>query len=57
MNQTQINLNANKFYLIQILKSDSSNSFWTFTRWGRVGEKGQPHSVPFPRLTHYLTSS
>ncbi|MCJ1320458.1 Poly [ADP-ribose] polymerase 1 [Xylographa vitiligo] len=32
--------NANKFYRIQLLAS-ASDSYHTWTRWGRVGERGQ----------------
>jgi len=39
LNQTQIAVNANKFYKQQVLTDDTSFAF--FTRWGRVGQKGQ----------------
>jgi poly [ADP-ribose] polymerase len=39
LNQTNINANNNKFYVIQLLESDGE--FYTWTRWGRVGEVGQ----------------
>ncbi|XP_072732015.1 protein mono-ADP-ribosyltransferase PARP3 isoform X1 [Ciconia boyciana] len=39
LNQTNINANNNKFYIIQLLEHDGAYSVWT--RWGRVGEKGQ----------------
>ena len=42
LNQTNIKNNNNKFYLLQILQSDSNpNSCYFFTRWGRVGVPGQ----------------
>ncbi|KAL8281269.1 hypothetical protein RQP46_006303 [Phenoliferia psychrophenolica] len=41
LNQTQVGVNANKFYLIQVLKTDSGSNFYCFNRWGRVGENGQ----------------
>ncbi|TPX31004.1 hypothetical protein SmJEL517_g05553 [Synchytrium microbalum] len=41
LNQTEISKNNNKFYVIQVLKSDSANEYVTFTRWGRVGYTGQ----------------
>lgn len=42
LNQTSINANSNKFYIIQILQNDSNpNCCYLFTRWGRVGVKGQ----------------
>ncbi|KAJ6129548.1 hypothetical protein N7512_002328 [Penicillium capsulatum] len=40
LNQTVSAKNNNKFYRIQLLKSNSG-SFVTWTRWGRVGECGQ----------------
>ncbi|KAM0362962.1 hypothetical protein ACHAO7_011600 [Fusarium culmorum] len=33
--------NANKFHRIQVLRDTSSMTFKAWTRWGRVGEKGQ----------------
>ncbi|KAH8924250.1 hypothetical protein BT69DRAFT_1296530 [Atractiella rhizophila] len=41
LNQTNAGKNNNKFYKIQVLKSDTGNKFTCFTRWGRVGENGQ----------------
>lgn len=41
LNQTNMENNNNKYYLIQVLESDNAKSCWMFTRWGRVGEKGQ----------------
>lgn len=42
LNQTNIQNNNNKFYVIQILHPiGNSNSCSVFTRWGRVGERGQ----------------
>jgi poly [ADP-ribose] polymerase 2/3/4 len=40
LNQTQSGVNANKFYRLQLLKH-SNDSYFTWTRWGRVGDKGQ----------------
>ncbi|OAA55504.1 Poly(ADP-ribose) polymerase, catalytic domain protein [Niveomyces insectorum RCEF 264] len=40
LNQTNSGNNNNKFYRIQILDL-GNNQFRTWTRWGRVGEKGQ----------------
>ena len=39
LNQTNIGANNNKFYIIQLLQS--GKKFYTWTRWGRVGETGQ----------------
>ncbi|MCJ1389085.1 hypothetical protein MMC18_001939 [Xylographa bjoerkii] len=40
LNQTDAGNNANKFYRIQLLAS-GNGSYRTWTRWGRVGERGQ----------------
>lgn len=40
LNQTNSGNNNNKFYRIQLL-IDSKNGYWCWTRWGRVGERGQ----------------
>jgi poly [ADP-ribose] polymerase len=46
LNQTNVLNNNNKFYIIQILQSDSnSNHCYFFTRWGRVGVPGQFSNV------------
>jgi poly [ADP-ribose] polymerase len=39
LNQTNIGQNNNKFYIIQVLKSNGT--FYSWNRWGRVGEAGQ----------------
>jgi len=41
LNQTNIQQNNNKFYLIQLLKEDAKSHYYVFMRWGRVGYKGQ----------------
>lgn len=42
LNQTNVERNNNKFYLLQILQSDTNpNNCHFFTRWGRVGVPGQ----------------
>lgn len=50
LNQSNISNNNNKFYNIQILQSDSNGgSNYLFTRWGRVGTRGQQSNVgPMP---------
>jgi predicted DNA-binding WGR domain protein len=40
LNQTDIETNKNKFYIIQLIKNGSS--YTLFTRWGRLGEPGKP---------------
>src|SRR5437588_541946 len=39
LNQTNIGANNNKFYVIQLV--ESAGKYYTWTRWGRVGEVGQ----------------
>ncbi|CAG5126727.1 unnamed protein product [Candidula unifasciata] len=39
LNQTNIGQNNNKFYIIQVL--ESGGKYYTWNRWGRVGEPGQ----------------
>ncbi|KAK7344424.1 hypothetical protein VNO77_13999 [Canavalia gladiata] len=41
LNQTNVGDNNNKFYVIQVLESDSGGEFLVYNRWGRVGVKGQ----------------
>ncbi|XP_077581623.1 protein mono-ADP-ribosyltransferase PARP3 isoform X2 [Stigmatopora nigra] len=45
LNQTNIGLNNNKFYVIQVIKA--ANKFYSWNRWGRVGETGQTKLNPF----------
>jgi poly [ADP-ribose] polymerase 2/3/4 len=40
LNQTNAGNNNNKFYRIQLLEASNGN-YYTWTRWGRVGEHGQ----------------
>lgn len=42
LNQSNINNNNNKFYILQILVNENDpKDFVFFTRWGRVGVPGQ----------------
>ncbi|KAM9789662.1 poly [ADP-ribose] polymerase 2 [Neosynchiropus ocellatus] len=41
LNQTNLQFNNNKYYLIQLLKDDSSKLYSVWMRWGRVGKVGQ----------------
>ncbi|XP_041092699.1 poly [ADP-ribose] polymerase 1-like [Polyodon spathula] len=41
MNQTNLQFNNNKYYLIQLLQDDNRNDFSVWMRWGRVGKVGQ----------------
>ena len=40
LNQTNIGANNNKFYRMQLLQ-EGPDDHWLWTRWGRVGDKGQ----------------
>lgn len=44
LNQTNAGNNNNKFYRIQLL-IDNQNKYWCWTRWGRVGDKGQTNML------------
>ncbi len=47
LNQSNIQNNNNKFYILQILQSESNpNNLVFFTRWGRVGVPGQQAAIP-----------
>ncbi|KAL0212220.1 hypothetical protein RCL1_005846 [Eukaryota sp. TZLM3-RCL] len=39
LNQTDLSANANKFYIIQLLVNTNTNTYFVFTKWGRVGAK------------------
>jgi poly [ADP-ribose] polymerase len=42
LNQSNIEANNNKFYIIQLLQNEQNVlEFMLFTRWGRVGVQGQ----------------
>lgn len=41
LNQTNLQFNNNKYYLIQLLEDDGSKSYSVWMRWGRVGKVGQ----------------
>ncbi|KAM9758327.1 protein mono-ADP-ribosyltransferase PARP3 [Menidia menidia] len=47
LNQTNIGQNNNKFYVIQIIKE--KNKYYSWNRWGRVGEAGQKKLNPFDK--------
>ncbi|KAF1988038.1 poly-ribose polymerase [Aulographum hederae CBS 113979] len=49
MNQTNIGNNNNKYYHLQLLEKDGGKTYYTHTRWGRVGDSGQVRTVgPIP---------
>uniref|UniRef100_A0A3P8TZN4 Poly [ADP-ribose] polymerase n=1 Tax=Amphiprion percula TaxID=161767 RepID=A0A3P8TZN4_AMPPE len=41
LNQTNLQFNNNKYYLIQLLEDDSPKAYSVWMRWGRVGKVGQ----------------
>ncbi|CRG86204.1 poly [Talaromyces islandicus] len=41
LNQTNASANNNKFYKVQLVCNGARSDFKTWTRWGRVGERGQ----------------
>ncbi|EIW86354.1 PARP-domain-containing protein [Coniophora puteana RWD-64-598 SS2] len=52
LNQTEVGSNKNKFYVIQVLHpAGNDNQCFMFTRWGRVGERGQSKSNPLTSPT------
>ncbi|XP_034267390.1 poly [ADP-ribose] polymerase 2 isoform X2 [Pantherophis guttatus] len=46
LNQTNLQFNNNKYYLIQLLEDDNAQSYSVWMRWGRVGKSGQNSLVP-----------
>ncbi|KAM6928328.1 protein mono-ADP-ribosyltransferase PARP3 [Xenentodon cancila] len=48
LNQTNIGHNNNKFYVIQVIKDN--NKYYSWNRWGRVGEVGQSKLNQFDKL-------
>ncbi|KAL2611322.1 hypothetical protein R1flu_023014 [Riccia fluitans] len=52
LNQTNVGGNNNKYYVIQALEEDGGKSFFLFTRWGRVGAKGQQKLDPQSSRSH-----
>lgn len=41
LNQTYLQFNNNKYYLIQLLQDDNGKAYSVWMRWGRVGKVGQ----------------
>ena len=54
LNQTNSGLNNNKFYRMQVLSDD--RAFYTWTRWGRVGNSGQSKMLGDGSLASALKS-
>jgi poly [ADP-ribose] polymerase len=47
LNQTNISMNNNKFFVLQVIHRPSRNEYHFFKRWGRVGEPGMNSSAVF----------
>ncbi|XP_007241737.2 poly [ADP-ribose] polymerase 2 isoform X2 [Astyanax mexicanus] len=45
LNQTNLQFNNNKYYLIQLLQDDHAKAYSVWMRWGRVGKVGQNNLV------------
>lgn len=41
LNQTNLQHNNNKYYLLQLLEDDDRKNYSVWFRWGRVGKAGQ----------------
>ncbi|XP_058506677.1 poly [ADP-ribose] polymerase 2 [Solea solea] len=46
LNQTNLQFNNNKYYLIQLLEDDTAKVYSVWMRWGRVGKVGQNSLTP-----------
>lgn len=46
LNQTDVGNNNNKYYVIQLLESDTKREYNVWNHWGRVGFKGQSSLLP-----------
>ncbi|XP_032092860.1 poly [ADP-ribose] polymerase 2 isoform X2 [Thamnophis elegans] len=46
LNQTNLQFNNNKYYVIQLLEEDNPQSYSVWMRWGRVGKPGQHTLIP-----------
>ena len=46
LNQTDIDANKNKFYIMQLIKNGSM--YTLYTRWGRISEPGRPNTDTYP---------
>lgn len=56
LNQTNAGQNNNKFYRIQLLAGLNGQDHRTWTRWGRVGERGQSAMLGSGLLNEALTN-
>jgi len=49
LSQSDITLNKNKFYILQLLENNSGSEYWVYMRWGRLGVKGMDSLMAFGR--------
>lgn len=54
LNQTDIDANKNKFYIMQLIKNGTD--YTLYTRWGRVSEKGRPTTDPYSSQPEGITA-
>lgn len=47
LNQTNLQYNNNKYYVLQVLEDDNCKKFSVWFRWGRVGKRGQSNLLNF----------
>ncbi len=47
LNQTNIKSNNNKFYILQLLESDSKKEYLLYTRYGRIGNSGVSNTIDY----------
>ncbi|XP_046883739.1 poly [ADP-ribose] polymerase 2 isoform X2 [Hypomesus transpacificus] len=45
LNQTNLQFNNNKYYLMQLLQDDHAKAYSVWLRWGRVGKAGQSNLI------------
>lgn len=46
LNQTNVEFNNNKYYLLQLAKANDHDQYYVWFRWGRVGKRGQNNLIP-----------
>ena len=51
LNQSNLDANNNKFYILQVLVNEITGAFHFYSRWGRVGVVGQDaFKGPYPKI-------
>ncbi|RNF04334.1 putative poly(ADP-ribose) polymerase [Trypanosoma rangeli] len=54
LNQTHVSANKNKYFILQLLQDDHGSKCHVFTRWGRVGYRGQSNTEEFFDAAHAM---